>query len=70
MSNAALEVTSLSYAYGSYQALQETTFTVNNGEIVRCGHRTGIAHTQRAHGECEQRGFFFGWENSSLWGHG
>ena len=34
MSSSALEVQNLSYMYGSYQALQETSFTVNNGEIV------------------------------------
>ena len=34
MSSPALEVQNLSYMYGSYQALQETSFTVNNGEIV------------------------------------
>ncbi len=34
MSSPALEVQNLTYIYGSYQALQETSFTVNNGEIV------------------------------------
>jgi ABC-2 type transport system ATP-binding protein len=34
MSSPALEVQNISYLYGSYQALQETSFTVNNGETV------------------------------------
>lgn len=34
MSSPALEVQNLSYMYGSYKALQETSFTVNNGDIV------------------------------------
>lgn len=34
MSSPALEVQNISYMYSSYQALQETSFTVNNGEIV------------------------------------
>lgn len=34
MSSPALEVNNISYLYGSYQALQETSFTVNKGEIV------------------------------------
>jgi len=34
MSSPALEVQNLTYMYGSYQALQETSFIVNNGEIV------------------------------------
>lgn len=45
MSNAALEVNNLSYAYGSYQALQETTFTVNNGEIVIISGPNGAGKT-------------------------
>ena len=34
MSSPALEVNNISYMYGFYQALQETSFTVNKGEIV------------------------------------
>ena len=34
MSNPTLEVNNISYMYGSFQALQETSFTVNNGETV------------------------------------
>ncbi len=34
MSSPALEVQKISYMYGSFQALQETSFTVNNGETV------------------------------------
>lgn len=34
MSSPAFEVNNISYKYGSCQALQETSFTVNNGETV------------------------------------
>ncbi len=34
MNSSALEAQNISYKYGSYQALQETSFTVNDGEIV------------------------------------
>ncbi len=34
MSSPAFEVNNISYKYDSYQALQETSFTVNNGETV------------------------------------
>ena len=34
MSSPAFEVNKISYEYDSYQALQETSFTVNNGETV------------------------------------
>ena len=34
MSNIAFKVNSISYAYGSYQVLKETTFTIDRGETV------------------------------------
>ena len=34
MSSPAFEVNNISYKYDSYQALQETSFTINNGETV------------------------------------
>ena len=45
MSSPALEVQHLSYMYGSYQALQETSFTVNNGEIVIINGPNGAGKT-------------------------
>jgi ABC-type multidrug transport system ATPase subunit len=45
MNSPALEVQNLSYKYGSYQALQETSFTVNNGEIVIINGPNGAGKT-------------------------
>jgi len=45
MSNPALKVSKISYMYGSYQALQETSFTVNNGEIVVITGSNGAGKT-------------------------
>ncbi len=45
MSSPTLEVQNLSYKYGSYQALQETSFTVNNGEIVMISGSNGAGKT-------------------------
>ena len=45
MSNPTLEVNNISYMYGSYQALQETSFTVNNGEIVVITGSNGAGKT-------------------------
>lgn len=45
MSSPALEVQNISYKYGSYQALQETSFTVNNGEIVMINGPNGAGKT-------------------------
>ena len=45
MSSPALEVQNLSYKYGSYQALQETSFTINNGEIVMISGPNGAGKT-------------------------
>ena len=45
MRNPALEVNNISYMYGSYQALQETSFTVNNGEIVVITGSNGAGKT-------------------------
>jgi ABC-2 type transport system ATP-binding protein len=45
MSNPPLQVQKISYQYGSYQALQETSFTVNNGEIVTITGSNGVGKT-------------------------
>jgi len=45
MSNPPLQVQNISYQYGSYQALQETSFTVNNGEIVTITGSNGVGKT-------------------------
>jgi ABC-2 type transport system ATP-binding protein len=45
MSNPTLEVQNLTYMYGSYQALQETSFTVNDGEIVMISGPNGAGKT-------------------------
>jgi len=45
MSSPPLEVNNISYMYGSYQALQETSFTVNNGEIVVITGSNGAGKT-------------------------
>ncbi len=45
MSSPALEVQNISYKYGSYQALQETSFTINNGEIVMISGPNGAGKT-------------------------
>ena len=45
MSNPPLQVQNISYHYGSYQALQETSFTVNNGEIVTITGSNGVGKT-------------------------
>ena len=45
MSSPALEVNNISYMYGSYQALQETSFTVNKGEIVVVTGSNGAGKT-------------------------
>jgi len=45
MSSPALEAQNLSYKYGSYQALQETSFTVNKGEIVVITGSNGAGKT-------------------------
>ena len=45
MSSPALEVQNISYKYGSYQALRETSFTVNNGEIVMISGSNGAGKT-------------------------
>ena len=45
MSSPALEVNNISYMYGSYQALKETSFTVNNGEIVMITGSNGAGKT-------------------------
>jgi len=45
MSIPALKVNNISYMYGSYQALQETSFTVNNGEIVVVTGSNGVGKT-------------------------
>jgi len=45
MSNPPLQVQNISYRYGSYQALQETSFTVNEGEIVTITGSNGVGKT-------------------------
>ncbi len=45
MSNPTLEVQNLTYMYGSYQALQETSFTVSDGEIVMISGPNGAGKT-------------------------
>lgn len=45
MSNIALEVNNISYAYGSHRALQETTFTVDKGETVAIVGPNGTGKT-------------------------
>ena len=45
MSSPTLEVQNISYKYGSYQALQETSFIVNNGEIVMISGPNGAGKT-------------------------
>ena len=45
MSNPTLEVQNISYKYGSYQALQETSFTINNGDIVMISGPNGAGKT-------------------------
>ena len=45
MSSPVLEVQNISYKYGSYQALQETSFTVDNGEIVLISGPNGAGKT-------------------------
>ena len=45
MSNPPLQVQDISYQYGSYQALKETSFTVNRGEIVTITGSNGVGKT-------------------------
>lgn len=45
MSSPALEVNNISCMYGSYQALQETSFTLNNGETVVITGSNGAGKT-------------------------
>ena len=45
MSSPPLHVQNISYRYGSYQALQETSFTVNKGEIVTITGSNGVGKT-------------------------
>ncbi|MCJ7568739.1 MAG: ABC transporter ATP-binding protein [Anaerolineales bacterium] len=45
MSNPALEVQNISYKYGTYQALQDTSFTVKKGEIVLVSGPNGAGKT-------------------------
>jgi ABC-2 type transport system ATP-binding protein len=45
MSSPALETNNISYMYGPYQALQETSFTVNKGEIVVITGSNGVGKT-------------------------
>ena len=45
MSNPPLQVQNVSYKYGSVQALKETSFTVNNGEIVTITGSNGVGKT-------------------------
>jgi len=45
MSNPPLQVQNISYKYGSYQALRETSFTVNSGEIVTITGSNGVGKT-------------------------
>jgi len=45
MRSPTLEVQNITYMYGSYQALQETSFTVNDGEIVMISGPNGAGKT-------------------------
>jgi len=45
MSNPPLQVQNISYRYGSYQALQETSFTLNEGEMVAITGSNGVGKT-------------------------
>jgi len=45
MNNPPLQVQDISYKYGSYQALQETSFQVNKGEIVTITGSNGVGKT-------------------------
>ena len=45
MSSPSLEVNNISYIYGSYQALKETSFTINKGEIVAVTGSNGAGKT-------------------------
>jgi ABC-2 type transport system ATP-binding protein len=45
MANGILEVYSLTYSYGSYQALREATFTVNKNEIMVIAGPNGAGKT-------------------------
>ena len=45
MSSPPLQVQNISYRYGSYQALHETSFTVNNGDIVTITGSNGVGKT-------------------------
>ena len=45
MSNPPIQAQNISYHYGSYQALQETSFTVNKGEIVTITGSNGVGKT-------------------------
>lgn len=45
MSSPALEVNNISYMYGSHHALQETSFTVNNDEIIVITGSNGAGKT-------------------------
>lgn len=45
MSNPPLQVQNISYKYGSVQALKETSFTVNSGEIVTITGSNGVGKT-------------------------
>jgi len=45
MNNPPLQVQNISYKYGSYRALQETSFTVNKGEIVTITGSNGVGKT-------------------------
>ena len=45
MSNPPLQVQNISYQYGSYKALHETSITLNNGEIVTITGSNGVGKT-------------------------
>jgi len=45
MNSPPLKVQNISYKYGSVQALEETSFTVNNGEIVTITGSNGVGKT-------------------------
>ncbi len=45
MSNPPLQAQNISYQYGSYQALLETSFTINKGEIVTITGSNGVGKT-------------------------
>ncbi len=45
MNNPPLQVQEISYKYGSYQALQETSFQVNKGETVTITGSNGVGKT-------------------------